>query len=198
MARTEGAPAIRTDTGAEGTAIRTAAAEKMNIEDVEFECVRSAIYNGARMHFLDRSHRWMMFVVIASGAATVASFLRPMGVLPEVFALVSTIIGAANIAFGFATRARDHDYLRRRYYELIAKLTEGRAEGDIAERIHCEMLRLTATEPPPLRALDAIAYNAALDGLGRDPAHRIPIRWWESALRHLYPFNGTNFVARAT
>ena len=184
----------------EGPAAETTAgseAETMTYDDVEFHLVNGAIYHGARMHFLDRLHRWMMFIVIAAGAATVAAVSRPFGIAPEWFALVSTLIGAANIAFSFSIRARDHDYIRRRYYELLARLVEGRADPTTPIRVHCDMLRVTASEPPPLRALDAIAYNAALDGLGRDTAHRIPIRWYESLFRHIYPFNGTNFASRA-
>ena len=174
----------------------TAEAETVTFDDVKFHLVNGAIYHGARMHFLDRLHRWMMFAIIAFGAATMAAVSRPFGISPEWLALISTLIGAANIAFSFSVRARDHDYNRRRCYELLARLTEGRADPNMPTRIHCEMLRLTASEAPPLRALDAIAYNAALDGLGRDKTDRIPIRWYESLLRHLYPFNGTDFAGR--
>jgi hypothetical protein len=168
----------------------------MKIADVEFDCVRSAIYHGARMHFLDRLNRWMMFIVVLSSTVTMSTFIIAIGLSPEIFAIVSATFAAANIAFGFSNRARDHDFLRRKYYDLLAKLIESREDPDIAERIHCEMLRVSATEPPPLRALDAIAYNAALEGLGREHAKRIPIRWWESFLRHLYPFNSTDFASR--
>jgi hypothetical protein len=169
----------------------------VQIDDVEFDCVRSAIYHGARMHFLDLLNRWMMFIVVLSSTATMANFILQMGVSPEFFAIISATFAAANIAFGISNSARDHDFLRRKYYELLAKLMEGHAEEDIAERVHCDMLRLSATEPPPLRALDAIAYNAALEGMGRDQSKRIPVSWWESLMRHVYPFNSTDFASRA-
>jgi|HubBroStandDraft_6_1064221.scaffolds.fasta_scaffold1458774_1 hypothetical protein len=168
----------------------------MQIADVEFDCVRSAIYHGARMHFLDRLNRWMLFIVVLSSTATMANFIVTLGISSEIFSIIAATFAAANIAFGFSNRARDHDFLRRKYYELLAKLVEQHDQKDIAERVHCDMLRASAAEPPPLRALDAIAYNAALQGLGRDESERIPIRWWESLFRQMYPFNGTNFASR--
>jgi hypothetical protein len=170
---------------------------KMKIEDVEFDCVRAAVYHGARMQFLDRLNRWMLFVVVLSSTATTANIITKYGIPSEVFALISATFAAANIAFGFSNRARDHDFLRKKYYDLLSKLTQDKDDDKIADTIHCDMLRLSASEPPPLRALDAIAYNAALDGLGRDHTHRIPIHWWESLFRQIYPFNGTDFVARS-
>jgi hypothetical protein len=46
--------------------------------------------------------------------------------------------------------------------------------------------------PKSLRALDAIAYNAACDSL-LDGKGRLLVNWRQSLFRHFYPFNGTDF-----
>lgn len=168
----------------------------MKYEHVEFDLVRSAIYHGARMRFYDRLHRWFMFAVILTGTSAVASILSDYGVRSAGLALAAALLGAADIAFGFSGRARDHDFLRRQYYELLAKLVERQNDENIASIVHCDMLRLSAQEPPPLRALDAIAYNSALESLGRNPDERIPIKWRETLLKNILPYNTVDFAAR--
>jgi len=48
-----------------------------------------------------------------------------------------------------------------------------------------------------MRALDAVAYNAACDSIGKG-SERVKISFWQSLLRHIYPFNGTEFIPKAT
>jgi hypothetical protein len=66
-------------------------------------------------------------------------------------------------------------------------------QDDDCSKWEAVLNRLYAEEPPPMRALDAISYNAALGSLGRDPKGRIPIKWWQSLLRQIWPFNETAF-----
>ena len=78
--------------------------------------------------------------------------------------------------------------------ELI-ELRSNFDDSKIAE-VKSKLDLIYGEEPPPMRALDAIAYNAACDTLGKSNS-RVKISWLQSLLRHLYPFNGTEFVPRA-
>jgi hypothetical protein len=85
-----------------------------------------------------------------------------------------------------------HAYLQRRCYEILAELenTKSPDESKIAD-IRAKLIILYGEEPPPMRALDAIAYNAACDSVGKS-GERVKVTL-QSLLRHIYPFNGTEF-----
>ncbi len=72
--------------------------------------------------------------------------------------------------FGLGARARTHEFLQRRFYEVVADLAEITSVEDtqLVGR-EAALNRLYAEEPPPMRALDAVAYNAASD-ICRAPA----------------------------
>ncbi len=58
-----------------------------------------------------------------------------------------------------------HDNLQRRYYELVAQIVDNPNE-ECAAKWEAQLIRIYADEPAPMRALDAIARNAAVEALG--------------------------------
>ena len=65
-----------------------------------------------------------------------------------------------------------------------------------------KLLTLAGDEPLPLRALDAIAYNTALDALINEAEqlkqYRLRVPWLYRRLRHLIAFPGTQFMPEST
>jgi hypothetical protein len=102
--------------------------------------------------------------------------------------------GLLQLVFDFGGKARTHEFLQRRFYELTADIAE--VEKPSPSKVgewEATLNRLYAEEPPPMRAMDAIAYNAAIESLGSDKSKRIDVNWWQSLNRHWFPFNGAPF-----
>jgi hypothetical protein len=125
--------------------------------------------------------------------SAVAEFSNKFGAGdPAMFAFTATAAGTLQLVFDLGVRARDHDFLQRRYYQLIAEMK--RVAAPSHENI-CEweaiMYEIYAEEPPPMRALDSIAWNAACESMGGDK--RIKVTWYQSLLRNIWAFNGSEF-----
>ena len=78
-------------------------------------------------------------------------------------------------------RARLHSDLRRRSYDLLARLEA----GEDIQQIEVEFIRLVAAEPPPMHAVNALAFNAAVDALARPPGQKYVLTWWQRSLEAL-------------
>jgi hypothetical protein len=161
--------------------------------DLRFDILRNAIYHTARNQFLDRCTRITNFIVIALGTSAAAE-LGSGYVDPKWLAAAAATFATLQLVGDFAVTARVHAYLQRRCYELLAEL-EGINSPDESKiaAIRAKLTTLYGEEPPPMRALDAVAYNAACDSIGKS-GQRVKISFWQSLLRQIYPFNGTEFV----
>ena len=169
----------------------------MDIEEeiagLRFDALRNAIYHTSRRMFLDRCNRILNLIVILAGAGAVGQMGHRLGTDDQMLAVVATLAGTLQLVFDLGVKARDHEFLQRQYYEILAQIAEYLNPGeDQVRQWQAQMQRLYSEEPPQLRALDAIAYNAACDSLGKDHG-RLRVAWWQSLVRHLYPFNGTSF-----
>jgi hypothetical protein len=164
------------------------------IVSLRFDALRNAIYHSSRRHFFDFWNRSLSFLVVAGGALAFADLGRRFHISQEMFAAVATTAGLLQLVFDFGSKARTHEFLQRRLYEMIAEMSETKEPtAEQLARWEATLNRVYAEEPPPMRALDAVAYNAAVDSLGRGAEHRIPIRWWQSLFRQFWPFNETAF-----
>jgi alkylation response protein AidB-like acyl-CoA dehydrogenase len=164
------------------------------VDEARFDALRNAIYHSSRRGFFETVNRMLNFFIIGGGTAAVADIGDSWGIDPAWFAAVAALGGVLQLVFDFGGRARTHEFLQRRFYELAAEIAESQAPTEDQIRAwDGDLNRLYAEEPPPMRALDAIAYNAAVDALGRGADKRIPLRWWHSLLRHFWPFNEKAF-----
>jgi hypothetical protein len=165
--------------------------------DLSFDILRNAIYHTARAQFLDQCMRVTNFIVIVLGTSAAAELWSGQ-IDPKWLAAAAAFVATLQLVGDFAVSARVHAYLQRRCYELLAEL-EGITSPDESSiaAIRAKLTILYGEEPPPMRALDAVAYNAACDSIGKS-SERVKISFWQSLLRHIYPFNGTEFVPKAT
>lgn len=172
-------------------------------ERVSFDAERTARYHSARRGFFEGIHRWTLFAVVASGSVGfinfVGAWMLKIGVGPEAFAALAALIGAANLAFDPSGRARLHEALQRKAYELGAEV-DGSIEptpqqcADWRSKLH----KIYAEEPPPKRALDAVVYNATLSGRRENPSDDlIVISLSQRTFKQILPFQNAKFPRRA-
>jgi hypothetical protein len=132
--------------------------------NVRFDALRNAVYHASRRRFFELLSRSLSFLVVVSGTAAVASVA---GWDPRWPAAGAAVIGALQLVFDFNGRARLHERLQQKYFELISAVDKklSPSEADVAQW-RSDLGIIYADEPPPMKALDAIAYNKACDSLG--------------------------------
>jgi hypothetical protein len=85
----------------------------------KFDALRNAIYHSSRRRFFELLNRSLSFLVIVSGTAAVAN----LEVLePRWWAALAAIVAALQLVFDINVRARTHELLQRRYFDLMLKL----------------------------------------------------------------------------
>jgi len=147
----------------------------------KFDALRNAIYHTSRRRFFELLTRSLSFLVVVSGTAAVANL---HAIEPRIAAAGAATIGALQLVFDFNGRARTHEILQRKYYDLIAEIDGIQSPNDE------QILKWQA-------ALDAIAYNAACRNMGYDSSPK-RVKFYQLALSQLYPFPNTNFSASAS
>lgn len=170
--------------------------EPLSAGELEHNALRNALYHTARRQRLEFWSRLLNFLVIVGGASTVAQMATEGGFGMWIgFAI--TIVGALQLVFDFAGRAKNHEILQRRYYDLLGRIKE--AGGDLPVKVRSQIMgeiaRISGEEPPTLRALDAVAYNEATNTIHGDAGAiwRLPITPWQSFTKHFLHHNGVPF-----
>jgi hypothetical protein len=117
--------------------------------DIKFDALRNAIYHASRRRFFELLTRFLSFLVVVSGTLAVATLANWD---PRWPAAGAAVIGALQLVFDFNGRARLHENLQRRYFELIAKIekTLKVTEQEIADW-KSDLNLIYADEPPPMR-----------------------------------------------
>lgn len=164
-----------------------------------FHAERTARYHAARRGFFEAWHRWVLFLVVALGTAGVSSVIGGSGANAATISGITAVLGALNLAFDPAGRARLHEALQRRAFALCGEIDATIAPSVEAEaRWRSALHQIWADEPPPKRALDAIAYNATLEGRREWPdGNLLVVTPWQRALKHVLPFNEARFPRRS-
>jgi hypothetical protein len=199
-----GASQIGIGTNAEGVA--TDSTTEINQPSPQyiasFNAERTARYHVARRGFFEAVHRVSLFTIVALGTTGVVGLLNnygaSVGITPELAAGLSALLGAINLVFDPAGRARVHENLQRKAFELGAEidLVVSPSAEDCA-RWNSLLHRIYAEEPPPKRALDAVVYNATLSGRKEDPADDLlVISFWQQIAKQILPFANAKFLRR--
>jgi hypothetical protein len=166
-----------------------------DISDTKFNALRNAIYHTARKQFFDFLNRLLNFLVIILGAG-VAGKVSGLLHADELWLEFAVLIFAtAQLTFDFGYKARTHEFLQRKYHEMLADI-ELEETPDL-RKWNSKIETIAADEPMPMRALDALAYNAALDATSSDPAmrtaNRIHVPFCHRALKNFVARNGYEY-----
>jgi hypothetical protein len=162
---------------------------------LRFDILRNAVYHTRRRAFLDACSRVLNFLVILLGGTAAAQAGSKFPPLDQVLAGLAALIGALQLVFDLGGAARNHEFLQRRYYELLSETDKAAVPSDeVLREWNSKLSLLYAEEPPQLRALDAIAYNTTCDSLGKGEG-RVRLTWFHFVFCQFYSFPGTKFSA---
>lgn len=165
------------------------------VENIRFNVLRNALYHTARRLKFERQARWINFLIILAGASAMSGVLAWVGLPQSIAGAAAALLGAIQLVFDPMSAARTHQALQRDYYSLLAEI-EAETEPD-EQRVaqwYSRMVRITGDEPPTMRAVDAKAYNDALDALEMDEGLRLRIPIWHRPLQHYLTFEGYRYL----
>jgi hypothetical protein len=183
------AAASGTDQGrTSGTASAETHQPLSELDELRITLLRNARYHEDRERFFVRLHKGAMFIVVSSSTATLA-FVRSA----PLFAGLITLAGLLDLVFDVSGKARLHASLRGRVYAVLAQ-TENKS-CDIA-KLKELAVQVYADEPPTMHAVNAVAYNGAMEAFDRPKKYQLEIGFWPRALRHLHSFGTTQFPTR--
>lgn len=152
---------------------------KAVINNLRFNTLRNALYHTARRRFFELWNRIFNFAIVVLGAAATSDVLGVYGIGQTWIGLAVAFIAAGQLVFDFGRAARDHQSLQRDYYHVLAEIEETPSPNKAAcAAWQAKLIRIAADEPPVLRAIDAKAYNDAMDALELYPKQekvRIPL-----------------------
>jgi hypothetical protein len=160
------------------------------VTEVRFECLMNARYHSAREAFLDAVHRWLMFGVIALGAGALLDAVAAVSALKGLFGASAALLGALDLTFDLSNRARAHALMKRRYFELLAEVSEG-TKSSIEARA-C-LNRYSADEEPAYHVLLFASWNAAQEMVYGDHADLYEIPEWDLFFQNIWRFEGRRY-----
>ena len=161
--------------------------------DLLFGISRSVRYHNHRRRFYEVWNSLTVTVSVVGGSGAVLAFLGgPHSEVAAALAALVALAGALDLCVGTARCANQHADLARRFIGLEQRFSHGRSLTDAEhEELTRSRLEVEATEPPPLRLLDAICHYELLRALGderqppRIPWHRRVLANWFSQLEYM-------------
>jgi hypothetical protein len=166
-----------------------------DISGPKFDALRNAIYHVARRNFFDLLNRLLNFIVILLGAGVAGKVMKLFSLDEAWLEFAVLIFATAQLAFDFGYRARTHEFLQKEYNRLLAEIELDPRPS--AKRYNARLFSIAGHEPMPLRALDALAYNAAVDATIGDPTEKRQHRLWVPRrhrwLRHFIAFHAYEY-----
>lgn len=133
-----------------------------------------------------------MIIFGAGVAAKAATLFKIEGLWLEFGVLV---FATAQLAFDLGYRARTHEFLQKKYFEMLAEM-ELEPSPD-QKKWDAKLFVIASDEPMPMRALDALAYNAALDATTSDidikRVNRLRVPLIHRLLRHFIAFHAHEY-----
>lgn len=159
-------------------------ANARDIDALKFGVEKSLRYHQRRRAHYEGLHSKLMLGVILSGSAAFGGLLKP-----EFLGLFGAALGALDLVFSFSIKAREHDFLYRRFSELLKEIVAKRAPtvDDHAQWIQ-RRLDIEADEPPVYWALEASCDNEMTLALGRGAQGLVKLGFWQRLLMHWYRF----------
>jgi hypothetical protein len=161
----------------------------------KFDALRNAIYHTERRNFFELLNRLLNFLVIVLGAGVVGKAAKLFHVEELWLEFSVLVVATMQLAFDFGFRSRTHEFLQKKYFEMLAEMELERKPNQ--KKWDAKLFTIASDEPMPMRALDALAYNAALDATTSDPdvrsANRLRVPFIHRLLRHAIAFHSHEY-----
>ena len=148
---------------------------------------RSVRYHNHRRRFYEVWNSVTVTVSVLGGSGAAVAFLgSSFHWIAAAAALLVALAGAIDLAVGTGRSGNHHADLARRFIVLEQRFAHNRDLTDEEyEELTCTRLDIEATEPPPLRLLDAICHYELLKALG-DKSEPPKIPWWRRAMANWF------------
>jgi len=162
------------------------------VEAIAISCLTNAHYHSSREAFLDTTHRWFMFGIIALGTAAVVDIFpsEKKDWIKGFCSAGAAVLGALDLTFDLSNRARMHSMMRRRYFELLADVREGTKTPNEA-RVCIE--RFSSDEEPPYQVLYLACWNRAQESVYGNTAIKYKITKWGLATKNFFRRPGVRY-----
>jgi hypothetical protein len=172
-------------------------------QDPKFDALRNAIYHTARSKYFDLWNRIFNFIVIVLGATVVGKLATPHAGFDTWIEFGIVFVAALQLVFDFGGRAGTHAFLQKRYYDVLAdmEMSSDVESPKAIKKWSAKLLTIAGDETITMRALDAVAYNSALDSITTDPelirGNRLHVPLRHRILKQFIAFQGTQFVSQS-
>ncbi len=163
--------------------------EKSRKDELIWQCRLSSLYHEYREGFLDFCHRLVFFAIITSSALLVLGLFGSSPKIVTLLTLLPAISASLDLVLKFSIGAQTHNFLKRRFYHLEARLTGNKISDKTLEEVEKEMVQLMADEPPGYRVL--LCHCSNLMDIENDEEPRLQISKPKMLLRNVYRFTGT-------
>jgi hypothetical protein len=167
--------------------------------DPRFGALMNAIYHTQRANFLDKLNKAINSLVILLGAGVVGKVAAKLSFDETYLELALLVTATIQLVFDFGGSAKEHRFQQTRYAEALTDMEEVSSWNDAIQRKWSgRLVTIAATEGEAMRALDAVAFNQALDAMhGGTPtqeSYRLRISWFHYAFRNIFAFSRTRFM----
>lgn len=159
-----------------------------NVENTDFEILKTLTYHAMRREFYSKCHRGLMFLVVISGAGAVWTFFDGTAFAPYL-ALIPTLAGLLDLVFDLTGHARAHELLYRKAADLYGQVKRDELKDKDAQRI---LHSIYTDEPITHMAVNAVAYNETCYSQGQ-AADQLEIPWQHRWLQHIWRFDGHHY-----
>jgi hypothetical protein len=157
----------------------------LTVDNIQFECLKSIYYHEDRERFLVSVRKALLFIAILTGTAWFVSFSTGTGLINANYVVgLVTVASIVEWVADFCTKASLHAALRKSFFELRERSLEPSANVHELERC---LNRLYSDEPAAYQVVLALAYNKAIDTLGRPVGARIVVPAWRRVGKNLSP-----------
>ena len=152
-------------------------------------CRISSHYHEYREGFLDSCHRVVFSTIIISSALLASGLFVSIPIMVKILTLLPVISASLDLVLKFSIGAQTHNFLKKRFYHLEARLTGNKIDDKTLEEVEKEMVQLISDEPPGYRVLLCHCNNLVDIEYGEEP--QLQISKWKMLLRNVLRFTDT-------
>src|SRR4051812_18632896 len=116
--------------------------------DPRFDGLRNAIYHTERRNFFDLLNRGLNFLIVFLGASVAVKAAAHARFEDYFLELGVVLVATLQLVFDFGSRARTHEFLQKRYYELVSELEAcGDLDEETCRKWSAKLMTIAADEP---------------------------------------------------
>ncbi len=166
------------------------------LHNLKFELYHNAAYHNDLLSFYSGMHRLVSFITTFAGTAFISSLLlenRDFGIAASG---VVTIAATSDLVFDLTGRARIHEILRSKSYNLLSELERTDIDETLLSTVRRKLISQWEEGPPIKYGVSILAWNTAMVSITSTAEigdKLIPLPLWRRLLRHILAFSPDTF-----